>query len=101
MDNDKTTKKIISEINRILIPGGYLMMRVNSTNSDEFNKIIANKINQIEPHLYFTKNMEKRFFNKEDIENYFKEWSIEYMNEQNMNRWSKNKIIWKCLIKKQ
>lgn len=99
--NDKTTKKIISEINRILIPGGYLMMRVNSTNSDEFNKIIANKTNPIEPHLYFTKNMEKRFFDKEDIENYFKEWSIEYMNEQNMNRWSKNKIIWKCLIKKQ
>ena len=43
--------------------------------------------------------MTKRFFDKEDIEYFFKDFEIQYINEENMNRWNKDKIVWKCFLK--
>lgn len=58
---EKDTIRIISEIKRILRPNGYLLFRLNSTNSTEYKKIIENSEKEIEPHLFFYQNMEKDF----------------------------------------
>lgn len=96
----KDTERIISEIKRILKPNGYLLFRVNSINSTEFKKLLDSGEKEIEPHLFFNKNMEKRFFSEEDIKKFFEEWEFICIREENMDRWCSDKIIWKCAVKK-
>ena len=93
---EEDTKRIISEIKRILKLNGYLFFRVNSTNSTEYKKIIDRRDEEIESNLFFSKNMEKRFFNENDINKYFKDFKIISLKEENMARWCPDKIIWKC-----
>lgn len=93
-END--TKKIISEIKRVLKPNGYLFFRLNSTNSTEYKKIIESGEKQIEQNLFFCKNIEKRFFDEKDIKKFFENWKLICLKEENMSRWCPDKIIWKC-----
>lgn len=95
---EKDTYRIISEIKRILRPNGYLFLRLNSTNSTEYRKIIEKGEGQIEPNLFYSKNMEKRFFSQTDINKFFKDWKFVCMKEENMSRWCLDKIIWKCAV---
>lgn len=95
---EKDTNRIISEIKRILKPNGYLFFRLNSTNSTEYKKIIENGEKEIESNLFFSKNMEKRFFDEEDINKFFKDFKMISLKEENMTRWSRDKIIWKCAV---
>ena len=44
--------------------------------------------------------MLKRFFSKEDIEYYFNDFEIISMEEDNMSRWTSDKIVWKVLVRK-
>ena len=94
------TLKLLKEIYRILKPNGYLLFRVNSINSTEFKKLLDSGEKEIEPHLFFNKNMEKRFFSEEDIKKFFEEWEFICIREENMDRWCSDKIIWKCAVKK-
>ena len=93
---EKDTIRIIGEIARVLKPSGYLFFRLNSTNSTEYKKMVKNGEEEIEPNLFFSKNMEKRFFDKESIKSFFKDFDIIYMNEENMSRYSPDKSVWKC-----
>lgn len=95
-DND--TKRIIGEIKRILKPNGHLFFRLNSVNSTEYKNLISKNVKQIENNLFFSNNMEKRFFSKGDIESYFKEWKFISINEENMSRYNPDKIIWKGVV---
>lgn len=95
----KDTYKIISEIKRVLRPNGYLFFRLNSTNSSEYKKLIETNAKQIEPNLFVTNSMEKRFFSKLDIDKYFNNWDFVCLREENMTRWCPDKIIWKGAVK--
>ncbi|MBQ3502127.1 MAG: class I SAM-dependent methyltransferase [Clostridia bacterium] len=99
--NEKDTFKIISEINRVLKSGGYLFFRVNSTNSEEFINLVKENVEEIEPNLFYTKNMEKRFFSKTDIEHFFNGWRFISIVEEDMTRFGTNKIVWKCVVQKK
>lgn len=99
------TNQIISEISRILTPNGHLLIRVNSMNDTNFG---VGQGKEIEKHFYLlddvTKGnlqnaMEKRFFDETDIREFFKEWEIEYINEEKMDRYGNGKILWKVCLK--
>ena len=96
---NEDTIRIINEIRRILKDNGYLFFRLNSTNSSEYKKLINNNEKEIEHHLYFANNMEKRFFDEEDINYFFKDFEVISLKEENMNRWSNDKIVWKGAVK--
>lgn len=97
---EEDTKRIISEIRRILNTNGYLFLRLNSTNSTEYKKIIEAGVMEIEHNLFFSNNMEKRFFDKKDIKKYFNSFKNIYLNEENMTRWCDDKIVWVCVFQK-
>ncbi len=92
------TIRIINEIKRVLKPNGYLFFRLNSTNSSEYKKIINDKVEPIEEHLYYRKNMEKKFFDENDIKNFFANFDIISLREENMSRWSDDKIVWNGVL---
>lgn len=94
------TIRIIREISRVLKKDGYLFFRLNSTNSTEYKKLVESNVDKVEDNLFFSKGMLKRFFDEEDIKFYFKDFDIISLNEENMSRWSTDKIVWKGLVRK-
>ena len=90
---EKDTFAILSEIKRLLISGGHLILRVNSVN-DVYHG--AGEGREIEHHLYETGSMMiKRFFDEEDIKYFFKEFEIEYMHEEVMKRYEHEKFLYR------
>ena len=92
------TERIIGEIKRILKPSGHLFFRVNSIGSTEFKTLRDSGETPIEPHFYFANNMEKRFFSSDDIDEFFAGWNFVAKREENMTRWSSDKIVWTGVV---
>ena len=82
--NDDTTKIIVKEIKRVLKCNGYLIARVNSVNDINYG---SGSGEEIETNFYLTQWGYKRFFNKEDIDYYFREFEIEHCKEECIMRY--------------
>ena len=96
---EKDTFGIIDEIKRILLPGGHLILRVNSINDVNHG---AGKGTEIEKHLFETDDKRlKRFFDDEDIRYFFKDFEIEYMNEEIMSRYKLEKRLYRVCVRKK
>ncbi len=91
------TKYILNEIFRVLKENGYLIARVNSIN-DRLHIPAHSK--EIEKHFYYDGKIYKRFFDKDDIEELFKNFKICNLEEKKMDRYEKLKILWEFCIKK-
>lgn len=92
------TDKILREIKRILVPGGHLLVRVNSINDVKHG---AGKGEEIEHHLYKTDNgMLKRFFDKLDVESIFADFEIEFYEEKKMLRYKEEKYLYVVKLRK-
>ena len=82
---EKDTFIVLNEIKRILTKNGYLIFRVNSINDVNHG---AGEGKEIEHHLYETSDKRlKRFFCEEDIRYFFKDFNIEYLNEEINNHY--------------
>ena len=97
----EVTNQVIAEISRVLMPNGHLLLRVNSTNDNNYGACSGEKI---EDNFYLVedkekKKMPKRFFDEADIREFFKDWEIEYINEEKMDRYGNGKILWKVCLK--
>ncbi len=95
--NYETTKYIFDEIYRVLKKGGYLVARVNSVNDK--NHLLENA-NELEKHFYYDGKIYKRFFDKDDFEELFKKFEVFNLEEKNMDRYEKPKVLWEICLKK-
>lgn len=91
------TQSTLKEINRVLMKEGLLLCRVNSTNDENYG---AGAGLSIEENYYNIEGKLKRFFNEKQLRELFKEWKIEYINENEINRYKKAKIAWEIAVKK-
>lgn len=88
---------VLKEIKRVLTNKGYLIFRVNSIN--DINHKPENK-NKIEKNLFLTDdNRLKRFFSKEDVEYFFKDFDIEYIKEESLAKYRHEKYVYTCLAR--
>lgn len=93
------TEKILNDIRRILTPGGYLILRVNSINDVLHG---AGQGPEIEHHVFEMEGKTiKRFFNEEDIRSFFKDFTIEYLKEEIMTRYKLEKRLYRVCVKKE
>ena len=94
---EKHTYQIINDIKRILSKEGYLFVRVNSVEDVNHG---AGQGKEIEHHLYETNDKRiKRFFDEEDIKHFFKDFKIEYINEEIMTRYKLQKKLYVVSVK--
>ena len=94
----KETEYVISEIKRILVPGGHLILRVNSVNDVNHG---AGQGKQIERHVFETESgMIKRFFDEEDVRFFFGGFEIVYLKEEIMSRYKLEKRLFRVCAKK-
>lgn len=88
---EKDTIKILKEIKRVLKNNGKLLFRLNSIN--DINHGAGTGL-EIQPHLYLTdEGFLKRFFDQNDILYFFKDYEIEYLNEEVMTRYKLEKKL--------
>lgn len=89
--SETNTGRILSEIGRILVPGGHLIIRVNSVNDVNHG---AGQGRLIERNLYETESGTlKQFFDEADINRFFGRFTIEYMNGEIMYRYKLEKWL--------
>ena len=95
---EEITKKIIREIKRILKPNGVFLFRVNSVNDSHF---LANNCAIAEKFVWQPEwKKSKRLFDEESIQDFFRSWKIEKIQEEKMLRYEKEKIVWNCAVRK-
>jgi hypothetical protein len=75
----------------VLENNAFLLCRVNSVNDVNFG---AGQGELIEENYYNVNDDTKRFFDKKNIELFFKNWDIQYIEECTMDRYEKKKIVW-------
>lgn len=92
------TINVLNELKRILKTDGHLLIRVNSINDTNHGAKLGK---ELEHHLYEVNGMTKRFFDIEDVKEFFKDFQIEYINEELMTRYTRQKWVYKiCLCNK-
>ena len=92
------TKAVLGEIRRVLVPGGHLILRVNSVNDVNHG---AGQGKEIEYHVYETESGTiKRFFDEEDIRLFLSDFEIEYLKEETMSRYKFEKRLFRVCVKK-
>ncbi len=91
------TKRIVSEIRRVLLPGGYLFFRVNSVNDRECP---SGRGIRIEPHYYNMGGRKKRYFNGYHIQDLLRGWVMIHCDEYCLPRFGKQKILWEAAARK-
>lgn len=96
--DEKTTFKILDNIKNTLTSDGILIVRLNSISDNNYG---AGSTLEIEHHYYDSMNIKKRFFDREDIEYFFKDFEIITCREERVNTkvHDKEKIVWECVFR--
>ena len=85
------------EIYRVLKKDGKFIARVNSTN----DSLYIPKTDEIEKNFFYNGNVYKRFFDKDSIKQFFKSFQFYSIEEKNVGKYEKPKVLWEfCVIKK-
>lgn len=95
--NKATTKFLFNEIYRVLAPNGYLIARVNSLNDKQHVPVNAE---EIENNFYYDGKIYKRFFEKDDFNILLRNFEILNLEEKDMGRYEKTKVLWEICVKK-
>lgn len=91
----KQQKKLLNEIKRVLKKGGYFIGSVNSTKT--YNLLIEPK--NIEDNYYKEMDRYVRLWNKEQFDDFFKDFENILLEEVTTTRWNKIKIMWEFIYK--
>jgi SAM-dependent methyltransferase len=93
------TMAIMAEIRRCLKPGGYLLVRVNSTGDRHYG---ADGHPEVEPGLYNVNGELKRFFDREAVGRLIgPEWKVLSREELTVNRYDSPKVVWEVVLERQ
>lgn len=90
----ETTIRILTEIARVLTPGGLLLTRVNS-DKDVLHG--AGEGARIEEGLFEKDGHYKRFFNRRMIELLFDHWVVESLRTYCIHRFANPKHLWEIV----
>jgi Methyltransferase domain. len=96
--NWKTTKNIVGNISRVLVPNGILLGRVNSINDFNYGAMTGRKLGK---NYFYIDGCKKRFFQREEIINLFKGWNIVNLYETSTDKYNEEKMIWEFEIHKR
>lgn len=89
------TEYILTEFYRVLDNNGKIFCRVNSTKDINYGAGIGL---EIEENFYINNGNSKRFFDKNQIYQLFKNWTIKNIVETSISRYGSDKIIWDLAI---
>ena len=90
------TLEIMAEIRRCLGPGGFLLLRVNSTRDLRGG---AAGHREVEPGLFLMKGQLKRFFDRDAMERLIAAgWRLHGLKEREVGRYGAPKFLWEAVL---
>jgi len=93
-----TTEDILRGIHRCLVPGGFLLCRLNSTRDVHYG---AEGHQEIARHYYEVNGKPKRFFDRQDIDALFGTGWIRLSTvEMSIDRYEMPKVVWEVVVRK-
>ena len=93
------TEEIINELMRIVVPSGYLVLRLSSINDKNYGALLGKKL---ENNYYYIEKRKKRFFDEKDIRYFFeKNWDILYLEEKHskLERYDYERYYFEVLLR--
>lgn len=92
------TVEVLEEVRRCLVPGGYLLARLNSTRDVRY---AVTPKEEIGPNFYLVHGHPKRLFDREDIDALFPStWTLEHASERTTDRYGDEKTLWEVVARK-
>lgn len=95
--SEEDTKRLISEIRRILKDNGLF---IGSVNGLEGYQVIKDTAQEIEHHYWFNKNKYIRLFDEEDLKKFLNIFMIEKIEKRETVRFNHKKNYWIFICKK-
>jgi SAM-dependent methyltransferase len=96
--NQAETAAIINDIQRCLKPRGFLLARFNSTNDSNYGSV-GHK--EIEPNLFLVNGLQKKFFDRQTLSKLLDaSWEVHAVEELQVDRYSKPKLVWELVAEK-
>ena len=93
-----TTEAVVARIHAALKPGGLLLCRVNSTEDHHYG---ASGHPEIEPHYYRVDGIDKRFFDRADLERLFAQgWRVLDCAHGVTAKYAQPKAQWEIVLEK-
>ncbi|NOU96939.1 methyltransferase domain-containing protein [Paenibacillus sp. LMG 31456] len=89
------TQAVLEELQRVLLPNGSLLCRLNSVHDVDFG---AGQGIELEPNYYEHEGRRKRYFNEHQIDQLFRKWHIVYKQEATMTRYRLPKQLWEIAV---
>lgn len=94
------TGDIVDDIKRVLVKGGFLLVRVNSVKDTNYG---AGQGTVVEENFYCLDGnykRYKRFFDRKQLDSLFAAWELEHCSEYAMDRYKDSKILWELAVRK-
>ncbi len=92
------TEALVERIARMLIPGGVLLCRLNSTNDHHFG---ASGYPEIDRHYYRVDGEPKRFFDEANVNRLFAGgWRVLHKKEGTIDRYDRPKVVWEVILER-
>ncbi len=92
------TVEVLGDVGRCVVPGGHLLVRLNSTNDPHH---AAARREEIEPNFYLVNGSPKRLFDRDDIVALFRPgWKIVDAGERTTSRYGGEKTLWEIVARK-
>jgi SAM-dependent methyltransferase len=89
------TMEIVGRIKQVLVPGGVLLCRLNSTRDVNFG---AKGHREIERNYYMVHGQTKRFFDQGDVQRLFSDWEPLSLVEKVTHRFGMPKTAWEIAV---
>lgn len=93
-----TTKKLISEINRILKVGGFF---IGSVNGMEGLNVIKDTAIELEHHFYLNNSKNIRLFDQDDLNKYLSVFEIKKIDKRKTTRFENEKSYYVFIVEKK
>ena len=92
------TFQIIMELARILKNNGYCILRLSSINDTNYGALQGE---YIEKNYYFVEKRKKRYFDEQDIREFFRDWDILYLKEktEKLQRYEYERSFYEVLVR--
>lgn len=96
--DDKTTRRLMSEVKRVLKDGGLF---IGSVNGKEGLNTIKNTAIELEDNFYLNKNKYIRLFDEEELQKYLNIFNVELIEKREIVRFEHKKNYYVFFAKKE
>ncbi len=104
MFDDATTRRIVEEVRRITVPGGFFGFHVNSTEDMPYRALRYPRVRELEPHYWLEAHGQTmHFFDEPYLRSLFAEWKVVHLIHRELRDLQTHQVfkcVWQGIMQK-